>query len=190
MVDPELIDVSKLDVETRRRIVLYVIDEKKVSPSTLGYSASYIHKVRKGQAAPSDELVKKCVRYLTAEELARLLDSSKVPEVTIIDVLRIIERALRDPALRETFLNLLEKYFGEYLFRKRQDYVVAQRDVELFVKKLRQEGRSEKTVREHLRYLVRFLARTNFVISPDLICETLLELREENRMLHVTLQRR
>ncbi len=47
MVDPELIDVSRLDLEIKRRIVLYVIDERKISSGVLGYSASYMYKIKK-----------------------------------------------------------------------------------------------------------------------------------------------
>ncbi len=180
MVDPNLINISKLDVETKRRIVLYVINEKKISPGELGYSSSYIYKVRKGLVAPSDELVRRCLQYLTFDEYAKIVSNDHSNEVTISDAIRILERALRDSQFREILLKLFEKYLNTYLGKSSTIYIVTRDDVEIFRKRLRQEGKTEKTIRDHVRYLEKTLARIDYKLSLENIREVLFELQEES----------
>ncbi len=188
MVDPNLINISKLDLDAKRRIVLYVIDERKVSPGELGYSSSYIYKIRKGLAQPSDELVRRCLQYLTPEEYARLVGENS-DEVTIADIIRIIKKAVSSPEFRDILLQYLEKYLGEYIRKSSRTYIVTSEDIERFRKILKMQNLAKDTIDRHLRYLRKLLARTNLKLDPETIRETLIEIEEEygrNVLRHVT----
>ena len=179
MVDPGLVDVSKLDVETKRRIVLYVVDHKKVSPSSLGYSASYIYKIRRGLAQPSDELVRRCLQYLTPEEYVQLTNDTSIREATIADIIRVIKRAIVDAQFRDMLLNYLEKYLGEHIRRSARSYVATSEDIDRFIKHLKAQRLAKDTINRHIRYLKRFLARSNNVLNPEIIREVLTEIEED-----------
>ncbi len=165
--------------EERRRILEYVLS-KGVKPSDLGFDNTYIYKARHGKARVSDELLSACLRFLTREELARLIPRVRVEEAdaTPSDAVRVIRRMQVDPAYRDLVFNMLRQAFGEY-YRQSTAWVVGEADIEDFIKAKKLAGRSEKTIRDEVHYIRRALDELGWVLTPDGIREYLASLRED-----------
>ena len=56
-MDPDLVDMSRLDQDTRYRILMYVLGEKRVISTKLGYSLNYINRVKRRVLRVSDEVL-------------------------------------------------------------------------------------------------------------------------------------
>ena len=154
MVDPNLVDLNELSEDVKVKIVKYVTEVKKISSRDLGYTPQLINMVKHGKVRPSDELVKRCLKYLSNEEFAKIV--GKVPEVkraSIDDLVKVIQTARVDSNFRELLLNYIQRYLGEYVTSIGRKYVVTQEDIDKFVKSM--SNLSGKTRSEHLRYLQR-----------------------------------
>ncbi|RLE55240.1 MAG: hypothetical protein DRJ40_08610 [Thermoprotei archaeon] len=166
-MDPSLVNISLIPQDVRRRLLEYVL-AKGVRPSDLGYDRTYIYRVRKGLRPVTDELLRAVLKYLTVDEYVEVVgEKPPVEEATVNDIIKVISKALRDPEFRKILITYLERYLGDYIRACSSTYTVSEEDIEYFVKVLRSEGRSEKTIREHLRYLRRALSDLDFTLSPE-----------------------
>jgi len=180
MVDCELINIEKINNEERVKIINYVMERKGVRARDLGVTLNLISMIRSGKRRVTEDLLCRALKFLSNEELAKLL--GQVPELEpagINDVIKVIARARADPGFREVLLSYLDRYLGDYVRSMGNKWVVAEQDVEEFIKAKRLKGLSEKTIRYEVRYIRRALAELNWVLTPDGIREYLAELAEE-----------
>jgi integrase len=180
VVDCELVNIERISNEERVKIINYVMEKKGVRARDLGVTLNLISMIRSGKRRVTEDLLCRALKFLSNEELAKLL--GQIPEVEpagINDVIRVIARARADPGFREILLSYLDRYLGEYVRSMGNKWVVAEQDVEEFIKAKRLKGLSEKTIRYEVRYIRHALAELNWVLTPDGIREYLSELAEE-----------
>ena len=180
MVDCNLLDLGQINEEQRRAIIEFVRERKGVRPRDLGVTDAYLRMVRLGKARAGDGLLCQALRYITEDEL-KLLLKGIIPEAraSLGDVVRVVATARVDPRVREFLLGLIKEYLGEYIGSLQQTWHVTEKDVEDFIKAKRLKGRSEKTIRDEVRYIRRALAWLDWVLTPDGIREYLSELAGE-----------
>jgi integrase len=190
MVDCELINIGNIRNEERVKIINYVMEQKGVRAKDLGVTINLISMIRSGKRRVTEDLLCRALRFLSTEELARLL--GQVPELepaTVNDIVRVIARARADANFRELLLSYLDRYLGEYVRSMGTRWVVTEQDVEEFVKAKRLKGLKEKTIRDHVRYIRLALSELNWTLEPEGIREFLAGLREEGEehvLRHVT----
>ena len=177
MVGCELINIGNIKNEERVKIINYVMEAKGVRARDLGVTINLISMVRSGRRRVTEDLLCRALRFLSTEELARLL--GQVPELepaSVNDIVRVVARARADANFRELLLSYLDRYLGEYVRSMGTRWVVTEQDVEEFVKAKRLKGLSEKTIRDEVRYIRLALSELNWVLEPDGIREYLAEL--------------
>jgi len=180
MVDCELININKIGNEERVKIINYVMEKKGVRARDLGVTLNLISMIRSGKRRVTEDLLCRALKFLSNEELARIL--GQIPEVepaSIGDLIRVVARARADPEYRDLLLSYLDRYLGDYVRAMGNKWVVTEQDIEEFVKAKRLEGVTEKTLRDYVHYLREMLAELNWNLTPDGIREYLAELREE-----------
>jgi integrase len=181
MVDCELININKIGNEERVKIINYVMEKKGVRARDLGVTLNLISMIRSGKRRVTEDLLCRALKFLSNEELARIL--GQIPEVesaSIGDLIRVVARARADPEYRDLLLSYLDRYLGDYVRAMGNKWVVTEQDIEEFVKAKRLEGVTEKTLRDYVHYLREMLAELNWNLTPDGIREYLAELREED----------
>jgi integrase len=177
VVDCELINIGNIKNEERVKIINYVMEVKGVRARDLGVTINLISMVRSGRRRVTEDLLCRALRFLSTEELARLL--GQIPELepaTVNDIVRVVARARADAGFRELLLGYLDRYLGEYVRSMGTRWVVTEQDIEEFVKAKRLKGLSEKTIRDEVRYIRLALSELNWVLEPDGIREYLAEL--------------
>jgi len=190
MVDCELININKISNEERVKIINYVMEKKGVKARDLEVTLNLISMIRSGKRRVTEDLLCRALKFLSNEELARLL--GQIPELepaSIGDLVRVIARARADPEYRDLLLSYLDRYLGDYVRSIGREWVVTEQDLEDFVKAKRLEGVTEKTLRNYVHYLREILAELNWTLTPDGIREYLSELKEEGEehvLHHVT----
>ncbi|MGC8543747.1 MAG: tyrosine-type recombinase/integrase [Vulcanisaeta sp.] len=180
VVDCELLDLSRIDNNTRVKIINYIMENKGVRARDLGVTLNLISMIRSGKRRVTEDLLCRALAYLSHEELAKL--TGQIPEVepaTINDLIKVIARARADPDFRELLLSYLDRYLGDYVKAAGTRWVVSEADIEEFIKAKKLAGRSEKTIRDEVRYIRQALAELNWVLTPDGIREYLASLRED-----------
>jgi integrase len=190
MVDCELVNIEKINNEERVKIINYVMEKKGVRARDLDVTINLISMIRSGKRRVTEDLLCRALKFLSHEELAKLL--GQIPEVepaSIGDLVRVVARARADPEYRDLLLSYLDRYLGDYVRSIGREWVVTEQDIEEFVKAKRLEGVTEKTLRNYVHYLREMLGELNWVLTPDGIREYLAELREEGEehvLHHVT----
>jgi len=180
MVDCELINIEKIGNEERVKIINYVMEKKGVRARDLGVTLNLISMIRSGKRRVTEDLLCRALKFLSNEELAKLLGQVPEPEpASINDVIKVIARARADPGFREILLSYLDRYLGDYVRSAGTKWVATEQDVEEFIRTKHLKGLSEKTIRDEVRYIRRALAELNWVLTPDGIREYLAELAEE-----------
>jgi len=180
MVDCELINIEKISNEERVKIINYVMEKKGVRARDLGVTLNLISMIRSGKRRVTEDLLCRALKFLSNEELAKLL--GQIPELepaSIGDLVKVIARARADPEYRDLLLSYLDRYLGDYVRSMGNKWAVTEQDLEDFVKAKRLEGVTEKTLRNYVHYLREMLAELNWVLTPDGIREYLAELKEE-----------
>ena len=166
-MDPELVDIESLDQDTRYKILMYLIKDRKVTSRRLGYSANYINRVKRKVLPVSDGLIEACLRHLSLEEYHRLTGEA-VEKVDPSTIIRDLKVAMRDPDLRPLVIDLV-------LREASKEYHVTEADLRKFEKIL--ASKSPKTADNHKRYILKALKALNYTLSPELINDLLLDLR-------------
>jgi len=190
MVDCELININNISNEERVKVINYVMENKGIRARDLGVTINLISMIRSGRRRVTEDLLCRALRFLSTEELARLL--GQVPGLepaTVNDIVRVIARARADAGFRELLLSYLDRYLGEYVRSMGTRWVVSEQDIEEFIKAKRLKGLKEKTIHDHVHYLRLALSELNWVLEPEGIREFLAELREdgeEHVLRHVT----
>jgi len=159
------------------KIINYVMEAKGIRAKDLGVTINLISMIRSGRRRVTEDLLCRALRFLSTEELARLL--GQIPELepaTVNDIVKVVARARADAGFRELLLSYLDRYLGEYVRSMGTRWVVTEQDVEEFVKAKRLKGLSEKTIRDEVRYIRLALSELNWVLEPDGIREYLAEL--------------
>ncbi len=177
MVDCELININNISNEERVKIINYVMEAKGIRARDLGVTINLISMIRSGRRRVTEDLLCRALRFLSTEELARLL--GQVPELepaTVNDIVRVVARARADANFRELLLGYLDRYLGEYVRSMGTRWVVTEQDVDEFIKAKRLKGLSEKTIRDEVRYIRLALSELNWILEPDGIREYLAEL--------------
>jgi len=180
MVDCELVNIERIGNEERVKIINYVMERKGVRARDLGVTINLISMIRSGKRRVTEDLLCRALKFISNEELAKLL--GQIPEVepaSINDVIKVIARARADPGFREILLSYLDRYLGDYVRSMGNRWAVTEQDVEDFIKAKKLKGLSEATIRGEVRYIRRALAELNWVLTPDGIREYLTELAEE-----------
>jgi integrase len=189
MVDCNLININNITNEERVKIINYVM-AKGIRARDLGVTINLISMIRSGKRRVTEDLLCRALSFLSTEELAKLL--GQIPELepaTVNDIMRVVARARADANFRELLFSYLDRYLGEYVRSMGTRWVVAEQDVEEFVKAKRLKGLREKTIRDHVHYLRLALSELNWVLEPEGIREFLAGLREEGEehvLRHVT----
>jgi len=180
MVDCELINIEKISNEERVKIINYVMERKGVRARDLGVTLNLISMIRSGKRRVTEDLLCRALKFLSNEELAKLL--GQIPELepaSIGDLVRVIARARADPEYRDLLLSYLDRYLGDYVRSAGTRWAVTEQDIEEFIKAKRLEGVTEKTLRDYTHYLREMLAELGWTLTPDGIREYLAELKEE-----------
>ena len=191
MVDCELINIEKISNEERVKIINYVMEKKGVRARDLGVTLNLISMIRSGKRRVTEDLLCRALKFLSNEELAKLL--GQIPELepaSISDLVRVVARARADPEYRDLLLSYLDRYLGDYVRSMGNRWVVTEQDVEEFIKAKRLEGLREETVREYVWHLKGALAELNWTLTPDGIRDYLAEVKEErgeHALHHVTI---
>ncbi len=68
------VDLSRINHTTRLGILTHVLSKKKVRPRDLGYTPTYIYKVRRGIIKMSDGSLAKLFSYPSPEEISDPLE--------------------------------------------------------------------------------------------------------------------
>ena len=179
MVDCRLYNIQSIGNEERVKLLEHVL-EKGVKPEDLGVSSTYIRLIRRGLRRVSDDLLCRVMALLSHEEVAEALGlRPRVGDVSIADVIRVVERAVVDEGFREVLINYLERYLGEYIRGTARRWVVTEGDLEEYVKAMRLRGRKERTIRDRVYYIRKALAEMDWVLSPEGINEYLYEVLNE-----------
>ncbi len=171
-------EISHLAQPIRKRILEYVLNEKKVTPKDLGFSRFHIYKARHGLIPISDDLVKACIRFLTVDEYVRIVgEKPKVTEASPEEALKVIKTCIVDVKFREWFLKLLHQYLGNTLYQYSKSYIVNEEDLKMFEKLL--TNKAKDTRERHLRYLLKALKDLDFELEPSKLQEYVQECLEK-----------
>jgi len=180
VVDCELINIEKISNEERVKIINYVMERKGVRARDLGVTLNLISMIRSGKRRVTEDLLCRALKFISHEELAKLL--GQVPELepaSIGDLVRVIARARADPEYRDLLLSYLDRYLGDYVRSAGTRWAVTEQDIEEFIKAKKLKGLSEKTIRDEVHYIREALAELNWNLTPDGIREYLAELAED-----------
>ncbi|MFP3237504.1 MAG: site-specific integrase [Vulcanisaeta sp.] len=181
MVDCELVNIEKIGNEERVKIINYVMEKKGVRARDLEVTINLISMIRSGKRRVTEDLLCRALKFLSHEELAKLL--GQIPELepaSIGDLVRVIARARADPEYRDLLLSYLDRYLGDYVRSAGTKWVVTEQDIEEFIKAKHLKGLSDKTIRDEVRYIREALAELNWVLTPDGVREYLTSLAEDN----------
>jgi len=180
MVDCELINIERISNEERVKIINYVMERKGVRTRDLGVTLNLISMIRSGKRRVTEDLLCRALKFLSHEELVKLL--GQIPELepaSISDLVRVIARARADPEYRDLLLSYLDRYLGDYVRIMGTKWVVTEQDIEEFVKAKRLKGVSEKTIRDEVHYIREALAELNWTLTTEGVREYLAELAED-----------
>jgi len=179
-MDPSMIRVEAIPQDVRRKILDYVTQVKGVKPSELGYDKTYMYRVRRGLVPISDDLFRALLRFIDVEEYARLVGSAPpLVDATPDDVIRVVKKALMDRSFRDFLFDMLRQAFGEEFREYKTSWVVAEKDIEEFVRAKKLKGLNEKTIRDEVHYIREVLAELNWNLTPEGVREYLAELAED-----------
>jgi integrase len=190
MVDCEFVNIERIGNEERVKIINYVMERKGVKARDLGVTINLISMIRSGKRRVTEDLLCRALKFLSHEELAKLL--GQIPEVepaSINDVIRVIARARADPSFRDVLLSYLDRYLGDYVKSAGTKWIVTEQDLEEFVKAKKLKGLAEKTIRDEIRYIRLALSELNWVLTPEGVREFLADLAEDGKtfvLKHVT----
>ncbi len=160
LTDEQRVEVVRCLVE---RLGLSVSDIAKAT----GVSKTAVSKWVSGRAVPQVDKVA-ALHAAMPETVARCLPEPPVGRIEVERCLSSLTQAARDPALRDYILQRLETLFPGQI-KRQLAYSVTREDVEMFRGRLLSEGVAKETADEYLRYLVKFLMETGWVISPDTV---------------------
>ncbi len=73
MVDCELINIGKISNEERVKIINYVMERKGVRARDLGVTLNLISMIRSGKRRVTEDLLCRALKFLSHEELAKIL---------------------------------------------------------------------------------------------------------------------
>jgi integrase len=180
VVDCELINIEKIGNEERVKIINYVMEKKGVRARDLGVTLNLISMIRSGKRRVTEDLLCRALKFISHEELAKLL--GQVPELepaSIGDLVRVVARARADPEYRDLLLSYLDRYLGDYVRSAGTRWAVTEQDIEEFIKAKKLKGLSEKTIRDEVHYIREALAELNWNLTPDSIREYLAGLAED-----------
>jgi integrase len=181
MVDCEFVNIEKITNEERVKIINYVMEKKGVRARDLGVTINLISMIRSGKRRVTEDLLCRALKFLSNEELAKVL--GQIPEVepaSISDLVRVVARARADPEYRDLLLSYLDRYLGDYVRAMGNRWVVTEQDIEEFIKAKRLKGLREGTIKTEVNYIQRVLSELNWTLTPDGIREYLAELAEDN----------
>jgi len=179
-MDPDLVRIEVVPQDVRRKVLDYVTGVKGVKPSELGYDKTYLYRVRHGMVPISDELFRALLKFIDVDEYARLVGSAPpLVEATPDDAVRVVKRALVDKGYRNLLFELLRQAFGDEFREYRASWMVAERDVEEFVRAKRLRGLSDRTIKTEVHYIRQALSDLNWTLTPEGIREYLAGLAEE-----------
>ena len=156
------------------------MERKGVRARDLDVTLNLINMIRSGKRRVTEDLLCRALKFISNEELARIL--GQIPELeqaTINDVVKVIARARADPSFREVLLSYLDRYLGEYIRLMGNKWAVTEQDVEDFIKAKKLGGLREQTINDEVRYIHKALAELNWVLTSDGFREYLAELAEE-----------
>jgi len=161
----------RLTDEQRVEVVRCLAERLGLSVSDIaraaGVSKTAVSKWVSGRAVPQvDKLA--ALHAAMPETVARCLPEPPVGRIEVERCLSSLAQAARDPALRDYILQRLEMLFPGQI-KRQLAYSVTREDVEMFRGRLLSEGVAKETADEYLRYLVKFLMETGWVISPDTV---------------------
>jgi len=176
LVDPKLVDLSKIDQETRYRIFMYLW-KKRVGSRELGIHPTYANRIKNRKVPVSDTVLERLLEYLTAEELAELTGVYVLEKVEPHTLIQVVKAGLADPQLRNLVINMVMRYvdLGEY----ERKYRVTEEDIKKFEEYLR-KNRRKKTVQDRLYYLKVALKDNQFVLDASKLDDYIMEKAEES----------
>jgi len=180
VVDCELVNIEKIGNEERVKIINYVMEKKGVRARDLGVTLNLISMIRSGKRRVTEDLLCRALKFLSNEELAKLLGQVPEPEpASIGDLVRVVARARADPEYRDLLLSYLDRYLGDYVRSAGTRWAVTEQDIEEFIKAKKLKGLSEKTIRDEVHYIREALAELNWTLTPEGVREYLAELAED-----------
>jgi integrase len=157
--------------DEQRRAVVACLRDLGLSLSDIaraaGVNPSTVHAWLTGRAAPQADKLENLYKAMP-DAVERCLPEPPVSELEVRRALDIIAKALRTKALRDVVIDELSRLLPGGL-RREVAYRVERDDIEMFRGRLLSEGLSRETADEYLRYLVKFLMETGWVISPDTV---------------------
>ncbi len=183
MVDPTLVDISRIDQETRYKIFMYLW-KKRVGSCELGIHPTYANRIKNRRVPVSDSVLERLLEYLTAEELAELTGVYVIEKVEPHTLIQVVKAGLADPQLRDLVIDLVMRYvdLGEY----ERKYRVSEEDLKKFEEFLRR-NRRRKTVQDRLYYIKVALRDNRFVLDASRLDDYIMERAEESidRAIHI-----
>ena len=79
----------------------------------MGVAINLISMLRSGKRRVTEDLLCRALKFISHEELAKLLGQIPEEPASINDVIRVIARA--DPGFRDVLLSYLDRYLGDYV---------------------------------------------------------------------------
>lgn len=176
MVDPKLVDLSKIDQETRYKIFMYLW-KKRVGSRELGIHPTYANRIKNRKVPVSDTVLERLLEYLTAEELTELTGVYVIEKVEPHTLIQVVKAGLADPQLRNLVIDIVMRYIdlGEY----ERKYRVTEEDLKKFEEFLR-KNRRKKTMQDRLYYLKVALRENQFVLDASKLGDYIMEKAEES----------
>ncbi len=183
MVNPALVDISKIDQETRYKIFMHLW-KKRVGSKDLHIHPTYANRIKNRRVRVSDNVLSRLLEYLTAEELAELTGVYTIEKVEPHTLIQVVKAGLADPRLRDIVIDIVMRYvdLGEY----ERKYRVSEDDLKKFEEFLRR-NRRRKTVQDRLYYLKVALRDNQFVLDASRLNDYIMEKAEDStdRAIHI-----
>ncbi len=180
---PRLVDLSKIDRETRYKIFMYLW-KKRVGSRELGIHPTYANRIKNRRVPVSDTVLERLLEYLTAEELAELTGVYALERVEPHTLIQVVKAGLADPQLRNLVIDMVMRYVD--WGNTREKYRVTEEDIRKFEEYLRR-NRRKKTVQDRLYYLKVALRDNQFILDASKLDDYIMEKAEESvdRAIHI-----
>ncbi len=110
MVDCDLLELSSISDDDRRRILEYVVEAKGIDLAQFGFDKRYIERALNGGVGINNMLLCSALMHITVDELKGILGF--IPTLaTEDDLIRVISRAKVDESYRELLLYAVNRAF-------------------------------------------------------------------------------
>jgi len=160
----------RLAPEERAGVIRCLVEELEYSISDIaraaGVSPAAVSQWVSGKNAPTADKLERLYQYM-GETLERCLPEPPISQLDIAHAINIIAKALRSKTWREHVIRELSGILPG--LKLEIAYTATKEDIELFRARALADGVMPKTLRDYVKYLVRYLDHVGWVLTPESI---------------------